>query len=319
MTNGEADGMLIEANGWRQGSILPPLLVRTLIAEHQIPAAAVTRAGSIAGPLGRILGALKLASSRKQASEGIDADAERWMVVSQDCDLVQPDCDKEPYVELIRIQPAKGHELPQPWGKSPREMQFSDPHGGTNAPRFVCSIHERVLVDRRYLTDHEPDDTRTFEPENVKRIRHWIARRYVRASFPSEFNDRVNPAIKSLTARKSNLNKQSDLLTGIYLRVSEGELLPDEDYVILIHAAMRSDHFEDPEKNAAAQQLLDLIEAELGSCPGIEIKECELKSERDITLDLLHTWKRWDFDVLSLRPKRPSDPLPSVDEMPPEM
>lgn len=141
----DADGTLIEQHGWRQGSILRPSLVRALIAEHQIPAAAVPRAESKPGWWGRIRSALKLASLRSTKAIAINADEERWMVVSQDCDLVQPDWLKEPYVELIRIQPAGDRQF-VPWGQSPREMQFSDPHGGKNAPRFVCSIQDRVLV-----------------------------------------------------------------------------------------------------------------------------------------------------------------------------
>ena len=109
-------------------------------------------------------------------------------------------------------------------------MQFSDPAGRKKAPRFVCSVHDRVRVDRKYLTDYNPDDARAFEAENIKRICRWIARRYVRAAFPNAFNDRVKSALDALTDRKTELNKQSDLFTGIYLRVGEAELRPDEDY-----------------------------------------------------------------------------------------
>ncbi|MDA1014343.1 MAG: hypothetical protein O3A00_07805 [Planctomycetota bacterium] len=318
MRNDEADGSLIEGNGWRQGAILPPSLVQTLIAEHQIPAATVSRAESHGGWFGRIIVALKLALSRAKGAKTIRANAVRGMVVSQDCDLVQPDWDKEPYVELIRIQPA-GDRLPPPWGQNPREIQFSDPHGGKKAPRFVCSIHDRVLVDRKYLTDTQPDESRAFDAENVKRIRHWISRRYVRASFPGSFNDRVKSSLDALAKRKTELDMQRGLFTGIYVRVSEAELEPDGDYEVLVWAAMRPHIHDDPATNAKAQELLDLIEAELGSCSGIEVMECELKSEQEITLDHLHDWKRRDFDVLSLRPITKNAPLPPVDDLPPDL
>ena len=81
---------------------------------------------------------------------------------------------------------------------------------------------------------------------------------------------------------------------------------------------MRPHDYDNPEKGAAALKLLKLVEAALGSCSGIDIKECELKSEQDITLDHLHEWKRWDFDVLSLRPKRKNDLIPPVAELPPD-
>lgn len=195
-------------------------------------------------------------------------------------------------------------------------MQFTDPHGGKKAPRFVCSIHDRVLVDRRYLLDEKPDNSRAFEAENVRRLCRWVSRRYIRAAFPDAFNSRVKSVLDGLTEPKTDLSKQSDLITGVYLRVSERELEPDEDYEIMIWAVMRPHIYDDPEKNSAGQRLLNLIEAELSSCPGIEILECELKSEQDMTLDHLHEWKRWDFDVLSLRPRTKSGPLPPVDDVP---
>jgi hypothetical protein len=319
MGNSEVDGILVAENGWRQGSILPPSLVCSLIAEHQIPAVVVSRRESPSGWVGWLLTAFKQAFLRRHAASNLNADSDRWMVVSQDCDLVQADWSKEPYVELILIRPSKGNQLPPAWGQSPREMQFRDPPGEMIPQRFVCSVQDRVLIDRRYLSDAKPDQRREFDRENVKRICHWISRRYVRAAFPDAFNDRVKSALDSLTDRKGQLSKQSDLLTGVYVRVAEEELETDNSYEMIIWAAMRPRDFEEPQKNAAAQQLLDLLEATLGSCTGIDIVECLLKSEQDITLDHLHEWKRWDFDVLSLRPKRKNDSLPRVDDLPPEL
>jgi hypothetical protein len=313
------DGTLVSENGWRQGSILTSALINVLIAEHQIPEAIVSSNEAKSGFLSRFFMAIKRAALRKQAVIEMDSHHDRWMVISQDCDLLQPDLSKEPFVELIRIRPASGSHLPPAWGQSPREMQFNDPPGLNGGTRFVCSVHDRVRIDRQYLQNQKPDHDREFNKENVKRICHWISRRYVRAAFPDAFNDRVKPSLDSLTDKKSQLNKMSDLLTGVYIRVSEAELEIDEDYEVIIWASMRPQDYEDYDRNTEAQELLGLLESTLGSCRGIEIVECELKSEQEITLDHLRTWKRWDFDVLSLRPKKKSDPLPPVDNLPPEL
>jgi hypothetical protein len=318
MLHDEADGTLVAENGWRQGSILPPSLVRALISHHQIPAATIPCTASRSGWFGRLQTAWKRAALQREAAADFNPDSDRWMIISQDCDLVHADWSKEPYVELIRIRPAEGNRLPPAWLQSPREMLFSDPPGEKNSPQFVCSVHERVCIDRKYLVDSEPDQARELDKEHVKRICHWVARRYVRAAFPDTFNNRVKPALDSLAKHRSNpFSKQSDLMTGVYVRVTESELEAHEDYEVIIWAAMRPRDFDDEEKRQTAQESLDELEATLGSCGGIEIVECLLKSEQDITLDHLHSWKRWDFDVLSLRPKKKNDPLPPVDDLPP--
>jgi hypothetical protein len=119
-------------------------------------------------------------------------------------------------------------------------MQFDDPPGSKNQHRFVCSVHDRVWIDRRYLEDFAPDDTRQFSRENVRRICLWISRRYVRAAFPDEFNNRIKEAMDALTKRNTVLDKQSVLPTGVYIRVSEEELAEDEEYRVVLWATMRT-------------------------------------------------------------------------------
>lgn len=312
------DASRVSANGWRQGSVLSQSLVTTLIRDHQIPGITLPRAECKPGGwLGRCWTALKQAFHRSTLAKSIDVSNERWMVISQDCDIVQLDWSKEPYVELVRIRVAQGNQPPPPWGQSPRDIQFSDPYGDKDATRFVCSVHDRVWIDRRYLEDSCPDQDRAISRECVKRLCHWVSRRYVRAAFPDEFNRRVKPALDKLMEKKSNLSRSSDLLTGVYMLVSDRELERDETYRVKIWAAIRPSAYEDLKQNEAAQELVDLLEATLSSCSGIEVEECALKSEQDITLDHLHALKRWDFDILSLRPKNKSDKLPSVEDLPP--
>ena len=319
MAKDAQDATKLAESGWRQGSVLPVPLVDALIMQCQVPMIPVMRHKAKSGVLGRLITAASHALERhKIANRHFRVDSDRWVVVSQDCDLLNNDWSKEPHVELLLVQEARTTLLPPAWGQSPREIQFSDPPGDKKSPKFVSCIHDRSWIDRKYLIDYKPDQDRIFDPENIRRLCRWIARRYVRAAFPDEFNNRVKGSLDALTKRKSELNKNSELLSGIYMRVPDGELPPGKDYEIIVWGAMRTVDFENPEKATRAQQLLNLVEATLGSCDGIDIKESELKSEQDITIDHLREWKRWDFDVLSLRPKRKNDPLPPVDEMPRE-
>lgn len=317
MRDDNADGSPVAENGWHQGAILPPSLVAALVADHQFPTAIVARGEVRRGWLGWFFTAWKQAKARQRSAILLNPGSDCWMVISQDCDLLQAEWSKEPYVEILRIRLAREDEhLPQ-WLTNPRDIQFSDPPT-ERKHRYVSSVHDRMRIDRTYLADCRPDPTRTFDRENVSRVCRWITRRYVRAAFPDAFNERAKRALESLTKKTSELSKEGDLLTGIYMLVTEAELRPDEDYRVAVWGTMRVQDFEHPGRHQVAQKILNLLESTLGVCQGIEFVDCQLKSEQDVTLDHLHTWKRWDFDVLSLRPKHKNDALPAVKNLPPD-
>ena len=313
-----SDAASVAENGWRQGSVLPPALVSLLIKERQIPATIIPQADFVSNWLGALLNPFKRASIWRRNASLLDPANDRWLVISQDCDLVQNDWNKEPYVELLRIRPADDNEhLPQ-WLTNPRDLQFSDPPD-TKSQRFITSIHDRVLIDRRYLVDENPDRARTFHRENVRRVCLWVSRRYVRAAFPDEFNFRTKDVLGSLKKKNSSLYKQSHLLTGIYTLVTEDELGPEDEYDVSIWGTMRIRDFSDPEIRRVAQEIIDDLMQALDGCPGIDVVDCQLKSEQDVSLDHLHMWKRWDFDELSLRPKNKAAQVPPVQDLPPDL
>ncbi len=310
------DASQVSANGWRQGSVLPSDLVAILINEHQIPAVNSCQSKARSGWLGKYLTAWRHAVERVRLAKNLQPETDRWMVVSQDCDLVNADWSKEPYVELIRIREAGTGDVAGEWLTSPRTLLFRDPLTDKSSPKLTCSIHDRVLIDRKYLVSHRPSSDLSLAPENARRICHLIAQRYVRAAFPDAFNNRVKKSLDSQRTRKSGaLYKNSDLLTGIYMRVSEEELPDEQPYKVFIWGAMLVIDFENESSRRKAQLSLNELEAVLGTCDGIEIVECLLKSEQDITIDHLHQWKRWDFDLLSLKPKRKNDPIPEVSDI----
>ena len=314
----DTDAATVVSNGWRQGSVLPPSLVRDLIAEGQIPDVVVPRRQSSQSWISRLRRPWTRAAIQRLAAKHLNPDSDLWMVISQDCDLLQYNWEKEPFAEIIRVRPAAGGKLPQPWGQNPREMQFTNPPNGKSPQIYVCSIHDRVRIDRSYLTQGKPDSEREIDPENVRRVCRWISRRYVRAAFPDQFNERAKAVLDRLAERKSDLDKHGELLTGVYIWVEDVELPIESPYTIIVWAAVRPRSFDDPDQRREAQKLLDQLEQSLAGCQGIEISECILKSEQEITLDHLRFMKRWDFDVLSLRPRRKNDPLPPVTEIPRE-
>jgi len=108
---------------------------------------------------------------------------------------------------------------------------------------------------------------------------------------------------------RDQFKKKGDVLTAIYILVVDEELHDETPYEIVIWASMRAEDYENPNAQAEAQSLLDKVEAVLQELDGVDVKESELKSEAQISLDDLRGLKRWDFDDLTIR-GQPTSKLP---------
>src|SRR3954454_22406064 len=138
---------------WRQGALLPPDAAEALgfLPENPDPAVAI--------------------------------------VVSHDCDLVQPP-DVEPVVEIIH-----GRRIPKPdgnytHGKNPRRLHL--PVKGDAAIDWVeLDVREKRAVKKQDLFSYQPDASRHLTADGKSVLQRWLAGRYRRGAFPDEFNDRL--------------------------------------------------------------------------------------------------------------------------------
>ena len=228
----------------------------------------------------------------------------RFVVISHDCDITNSDFENEPFVELLEaeiIEPSEKKGFYE-WGKNPRILDFTQP---TETWRF--RISRRHFVLRQSLCNASPADIE-LDRDQVRSLANWVARRYIRAAFPDEFNKRVRGVLGSV---RKQLKNQGDHLTAIFLQVTDEELDKSAPYEISICGTMRHEDYEDRNRRNAAQALLNAMEAafeKLGD--GITVELCELKSEAEVTLDDRRMLKRWDFDDLTIRGD-------GIDELPP--
>lgn len=268
-----SDATQIKSTGWRQGSVLPAALVDTLRENNFLP-------------------------------WGL-SDNELLLVISHDCDVTNSDFRTEPEVELIRavLLPEcrkHGHYF---WAKNPRTYQLEDSSTGASVI-WQFSILDRLSVPRQLLLNATPDKEHSLSLGNLKRLCLWLARRYTRVAFPDAFNERTDAATRKLHTR---LKSKGDLLTAIYLFMVDEELPAGSLYDIIIYGSMRVEDFDDSEKRKDAQKVLDKVEAALADCNGIDVKECVLRSEAEISVDEIRKLKRWDFDDLTIRGNTLSD------------
>lgn len=269
----------IATAAWRQGSVLPVPLVRTL-------------------PQG-------LGPTDFDAATGL------FIVVSHSCDVTADSFEKEPVVELITARqiPVAGVDGSLTHGKNPRRFQWID---DTNQLAYEVRAHDVIQTDRRHLVGFEPDDARTINPRVGDELSMWLAKRRWRVAFPDEFNRRLIAVVERI---HKLLKQRGDRLSGVYVVGADDELEGDAEYRLVLVATLPVGDFEDGHVRAASQAVVDGVAAQIASCEGIDVVEATLASEAEITLDDLRLMKRFDFDYLSWREDPPGPIAPGETDL----
>lgn len=224
-----------------------------------------------------------------QADGSLPKGFDFFILVSHNCDILNP---AETFVEVIGVKEvAKDGSFF--YGKNPRRYQIAS---GPNA--IELDIRSTTKVDWSLLASYKADDSFALADQEVERVSRWIANRYLRAAFPDTFNERVRPALGKV---RRVLKQDGELLTALYLIVSDRELDEAEDYHIILRATMRDEEFDDAGSQTNAALMVARLEDSLTELPGIVVEEAEVLPERDVSLSDLRRLKRWDFDDLSLR------------------
>ena len=252
----------VKNNGWRQGSILSSQLVLELQEADILPSFSCNGT---------------------------------FVVVSHDCDITNHSFENEPNAEVIfgeKIESSDRKDGNKRWGKNSRMLQID-----RDDEKLEFSANKRYVFPRMYLAKHKP--AAAFETERSQELVCWIALRYNRRAFADEFNDRIKPGARKL---RGKLKSKGDVISGMYLVVSDEELDSSEEYEVIFWASMREQDFENPDKRKKAMKLLGTIESEIDGCEGISIEEAELKSESEISISDIRLMKRWDiYNDLTLR------------------
>jgi len=255
------DAAQIRANGWKQGAVLLP--------EH-LPAGLVDSHGLTIAP------------------------EDLLYVLTQDCDLVQEDFTREPYVEFLLARPIAAPDGNLSYGKNSRLLDFTI---GESSYRASC--HDRFRMDRRSLAPLTPSEVHQADANLCDLIADWITKRYIRPAFPDAFNNRLKQEEKPI---RKFLKKHGHAYTRIYMNCAprEAEIDPDEDYQLTVWLVLNESHSE-PVDALMAQKLVVEFEQILDGCQGIKVLECMAVPESEVTLAHLRVMSLWDFDDLSYR------------------
>jgi hypothetical protein len=221
-------------------------------------------------------------------------EADFLIAVTHDCDILNRDLNKEPYVEFIIAQRCEHVAGDLMYGKNPRRLIVE--HAGEH---LELDVHQRHRVPREELQFCTP--VAELTGRNRQLLRRWLANRYARAAFPDAFNDRIASALPKI---HKALKASGHNLSGIYLGLQEKELSANEDYIVFVHAGMPTELYDELSLREACQEVVGLVAAELAGCKGIDVANDSLRPESQFTLDDLRVIKRWDYDSLSFRSER---------------
>lgn len=263
------DSSAIEAHGWRQGSLL---------------------------------GAALAPKAFEHAPAGVIAGLDDWLIVtSHDCDVVNGQLDKEPFVEVLRASVVAKLDKHQAGGRNPRVLRLEVVRDGATVT-VSASVHDRWRVPRQWLVDEKPD---WLVPGKERRlISEWLAKRYIRSAFPTAFDQRWRDKIGNWTKL---LASQSRWIQGVYLRPNTlSELGPLEVYkVSLIVAAPKGASAEAdwPQRQHEIGKAVEGFWRQFG--PGIEFVEVDVVTTAELTLAEVEPYQRFDADWVSFADDTP--------------
>ena len=260
---------------------------------------------------GSILGSKLAELAGKHAPATVSVDGADWLIVtSHDCDIVNYSIDKEPVVEVLRVKvgATKTVDKQQSWGRNPRTLQLAV-EAGEDPVVLSCAVHDRWTVPRALLLQEAP--TMCLPDKERRLVAEWLAKRYIRAAFPTAFDLRWRAKIKEW---QQLLKKHSEWLQGVYLRLSTLDELSDETpYKCHLILAVPD------EKRGGANwaQKRDQLEQEVQAFwdqfkPGIECAGVEPQGTDEITLADIEPYQRFDADWVSFEDDTPTTP-PAAD------
>lgn len=258
---------------------------------------------------GAVLGAELSVEARKNAPRQIPIDANDWLVVtSHDCDIVSRKLEKEPTVEVLRAAVVR-KEKPEKQlvgGRNPREMQlaFDD---GAGSVVLSMKIHERWSMPRQLLASEAPLRVLPYKPRRL--IAEWLAKRYIRAAFPTAFDARWRSKMKDWTGL---LEVHSQWLQGVYLRLNKhAELDDSKPYKIHLIVATPAVATKEPAWATKKLELESLLKTFWRQfAPGIECVGVEVIGTDKLTLADIEAYQRFDADWVSFADDSPTTPPP---------
>ena len=258
---------------------------------------------------GAILGSVLAQRASEHAPKPVDVNSTDWLILtSHDCDIVNSSIEKEPFVEVLRANAlsVSKKDKRQFGGRNPRTLQFTV-YGNEGPLLLSCISHDRWVVPRSLLMNESPERCLPYKERRL--LAEWLAKRYIRAAFPTAFDQRWRSKLKDW---QNLLKKYSERLQGVYLRLNTlNELPPGEPYkchlILAVPYSIRATT-RWAEERARIEQVIEKFwdqfkQADIQFC-GVDILGTD-----EITLAEIEPYQRFDADWVSFEDDTETMPL----------
>lgn len=218
-----------------------------------------------------------------------------YIVLSQDCDIVNKSLEKEPVIEIIEANQIAQCNTEVTSGKNPRLL-----HLVIESENSILEFlpYKRYFISRHYLETISASNI-IIKGQQLKILTRWIFKRIVRSAFPDAFNRRLNQKyIKQIKRILGNEAKES---LGLFIRLaSEKELSDNQTYKVLVIMLVSKDIFDNEQALSCIEEGFNQIILILDKIKGIEVIEgSQVLSLDDISVHRYQELKQWDFDFIS--------------------
>lgn len=217
------------------------------------------------------------------------------LLFSQDCDILHPSLDYEPFAEFFCIRTIDFLDCSIAYGKNPRRLHLCC----DSSIFFEVIISHHIRIHREFLADISCTQPRIVLAEKSHTILlSWMSKRYSRPAFPDRFNDYI-AKIKHIDTKLKTLNARYPFLKRIFFLVEpDREVAPDQQYKLAIQVLLDG---RAPMSNTNLKCQIESEICKVFSNANIFIKDVSCVYEDEMTLYELNFYKVWDKDYITNR------------------
>lgn len=255
-------------------------------------------------------------------------DGRRVIIITHDCDLPH---DSELCVEVIVAERVVKDPKPDPqlsYAKNPRRLHLTY-EGADGAPLILELRHgDRRSVPKGDFAERALKDSSLSLPVEAKRaLKQWLAARYGRPAFPTEFEERLRKRAGKRTVEQQIakiLEPDAKHLVGLFFDLGEQrgaeavEGMPYALSVSVVYDATEGGGQARTSAERVALRLRELFEGAYGKpdvATEIALDACEAVADTRMTVADLRRVDQWRLEYMSLRDDDQGDLLP-IGEMP---
>lgn len=232
------------------------------------------------------------------------------LTASQSCDIANTSLESEPYVEFSVGRVIDSKEGNCTYGKNPRVLHAEilclsqQEEGDLELCYIELKGFEKIKVDKDKLDGLLPDSKRSLVERELQSYVSWLAARYSRDGFPSEFNARIRSADRRNKLRQKAKQANAQLL-GVYVEITpDMEISSDEHYHVNLLGMVPSG--VDLASVSEAESAITAY-AKVMKEAGMDVKH-EIRSESDISVAVFKRFKRFALEDLSHKDGGPLPP-----------